>query len=329
VVGYDAYTRVAVSGKPSFERSKQVRSLGTWQVFSTVASAAHLLGLGAEATARAFGLAALHTPVPFVGKIYEERPMWALKNNYGWVTMGGVLAAQFASAGLEANHSILEGNTGFWAMAGSDRFDRDELTAGLGTEYSVLDVSFKPYSSCRHTHSPLDALRQILESNPVQADQVRAVSVRGGSKIRVFADYRPRTCIDAQFSLPYVVAMMLLGEPTGYPWVNSGRWCDPAVLALADRVQIEADDAAEAQLAKGYMQARVSVELAGGRVLESEATVARGHPQNPLPDTALEAKFLTLAEAAIGPERARELNARLMRLEELTDLKEITDYLRH
>ena len=87
--------------------------MATWQVFGAVAAAANILRLDPDAAAKAFGLAALHAPVPFVGKIYEERPMWALKNNFGWATMGGVLAALFAAEGLDANHSILEGETGF------------------------------------------------------------------------------------------------------------------------------------------------------------------------------------------------------------------------
>ncbi len=329
VVAYDVYSRIAVAGKPSFERNKQVRGLSPWQVFSAVAAAARILGLNAEATARAFGLAALHAPVPFVGKFYEERPIWSLKNNYGWATLGGVLGALYAAEGFDGNHEILDGQTGFWVMAGSDRCDFSALTEGLGSAYSILDFSFKPYSSCRHTHSPLDALSSILRSTDIRAENIHSIRIRGGSKIKVFEDYRPRSFIDAEFSLPFIAAMLLLREPTGYPWFDGERWRDPDVLSLADRVHLEVDPEAEVELAKGFMRAKVAIELVNGRVEKGEATYARGHPQNPMTAAELEQKFLALAERAIGRTSACDLNSLINRLDELDNLSGLTKYLRY
>ncbi len=327
VVGYDVFSRVARAGKPTFERSKQVRGLATWQVFGAVAAAVHILGLDPEAAARAFGLAALHAPVPFVGKIYEERPMWALKNNFGWAALGGVLGALFAAEGFDANHEILEGETGFWVMASSDRCDFAILTEGLGSTYSILDTSFKPYSSCRHTHSTLDAVNHIIHSADIRADGVRTVRIRSSSKIRGFADYRPQSFIDAEFSLPYLVAMLLLREPTGYGWLGADRWRDPTVLSLADRVYLEVDPEADVDLAKGYMRVRASVELEDGRVEEAEVTYPRGHPRNPLSASELQQKFLGLAEPVIGRTMAKQLDSLLDRLDEVPDVAQLTAYL--
>ena len=169
VVGYDVYSRVARAGQPTPTRSRQVRGMATWQVFGAVATAVNILGLDPDAAARAFGLAALHAPVPFLGKFYEERPIWALKNNFGWATMGGLLAAQYAAEGLEANQRILEGQTGFWAMAGSDHCDFTHLTEALGQEFRILDTSFKSYPCCRFTHSALDAIDHLMRTGEIQS----------------------------------------------------------------------------------------------------------------------------------------------------------------
>lgn len=327
VVGYDVFARVSMAGRPTFDQRKRVRGLATWQVFGAVAAAAHLLFLNPEATARAFGLAALHAPVPFVGKIYEERPMWGLKNNFGWAALGGVFGALYAAEEIDANHEILEGDTGFWAMAGSDRFDPQLLTQDLGETYSILETSFKPYPCCRFTHSTLDAVNEIIQSTDIEADDVRAVHVRSSSKVRVFADYRPQTFIDAEFSLPYAIAMLLLREPPGYRWVTAERWRDPAVLSLADRVHLHVDPDAEADLAAGYMRVRVSVELENGREEKAQALYPRGHPRNPLSAGERRQKFLALAEPAIGRQRARELDALIDRLDDLPDVSELTTYL--
>jgi 2-methylcitrate dehydratase PrpD len=328
VAGYEVYTRVAMAGKPSFERSKQVRGLAPWQVFGTAGTAISLLHMGAETATRALCLAALHTVVPSVGKIYEERPMWGVKNNYGWVTMGGLMGALYAVEGYPANHAILEGPTGFWVMAGSDRCDFALLTEGLGSSYGILETSVKPYSSCRHTHSPLDALSTIVERVRPRPEDVCRVIMRGGSKIMVFADYRPATYVAAEFSLPYLAALVVMGVPTGYGWVTGERWKDPAVLALADRVHLEVDPEAEQALAHGYMRARVTVELADGRSERAEVTYARGNPQNPLSDAELRAKFLSLAGPAIGLEAAGRLSDLLEGLEEVRSAAEIAAYIR-
>jgi 2-methylcitrate dehydratase PrpD len=151
--------------------------------------------------------------------------------------------------------------------------------------------------------------------------------MRGDTKIKVFENYRPSSAVDAEFSLPYITAMLLLREPTGYGWFDGEPWNRPAVQQLADRVQLEVDAEAEAQQAKGSPLNRVSVELSNGRVLQGEARFARGHPQNPLSPHELEAKFLGLAERAIGKARANELAALLDTLEQVSDISKLSAYL--
>jgi 2-methylcitrate dehydratase PrpD len=328
ILGYDAYSRIAVAGKPSFERSKQVRGMATWQVHGAAAAAARILELDAEAIARALGLAALHAPVSFVGKIYEERPLWSLKNNFGWAAMGGVLGAGFAADGLDANRRILEGETGFWAMAGSDRWDPEALVAGLGTDHRILKTSFKPYPCCRFTHSTLDALSDIVISRAIRAEDVARVAIHSSSKIQKFAQYAPASVIDAQFSLPYLVAMVMLRVPPGYGWAEIGRWEKPAVENLSKRVDLVVDPAAESDLMRGHMKSRVVVEMEDGRTEEAEATYARGDPNNPLSDRQLQTKFLDLATPLIGSRKADALHDLLGRLEEVKDISEVTSYLK-
>lgn len=253
--------------------------------------------------------------------------MWGLKNNFGWAALGGVFGALYAAEEIDANHEILEGDTGFWRMAGSDRFDPQILTQGLGTTYSILETSFKPYPCCRFTHSTLDAVNEIIQSVDIEADDVRAVHVHSSTKVRVFADYRPQTFIDAEFSLPYAVAMLLLREPPGYRWVTAKRWRDPAVLSVADRVHLHVDPEAEADLAAGYMRVGISIELENGRVESAQALYPRGHPRNSLSAGELRQKFLDLAVPAIGQERAQELDALIDRLDDLPDVSELTTYL--
>ncbi len=253
--------------------------------------------------------------------------MWALKNNFGWATQGALLGVTFAAEGLTGNHRILEGETGFWSMAGSDQVDRSAFTAGLGSHYSLLDTSFKPYPCCRFTHTALDGLGQLVRSARRPAGQVREVRIRSSSKIRAFADYRPRSLFDAQFSLPYLAAMVLLQVPPGYGWLEAERWQDAAVLALADRVVLEVDPDWESNLAQGGMASTVCVEFEGGQTEQVEVLHARGDPRHPLSPDELREKFLGLAGPVIGPARARQLDEALDHLEDVERITEVTEYL--
>jgi len=323
VVGYEVYSRVARAGQPTPARSRQVRGMATWQVFGAVAAAASILRLDPEAAAKAFGLAALHAPVPFLGKFYEERPIWALKNNFGWATMGGVLAALYAAEGLEANQQILEGQTGFWAMAGSDSCHAERLTEDLGQSFRILDTSFKPYPCCRFTHSALDAIEQLVSTAGVRSDEVESIHISSTSKVRVFADYRPQSFTDAQFSLPYLAAVQLLRLPSGYEWVTGDRWHDPAVLSLADRVHLDVDPDLDAGQAKGLMPAQVKISLADGRWHDAEVAYARGHPKNPLSSDELRLKFFSLAEPVAGSRLAGCLDSMIEGLQEIPNVTEL------
>jgi 2-methylcitrate dehydratase PrpD len=174
----------------------------------------------------------------------------------------------------------------------------------------------------------LDALSEIVRRLQPRPQDVRSLVMRGGSKILVFGDYRPATYMAGQFSLPYLAAMVIMGVPTGYAWVTGERWKEPAVLALMDRVKLEADPDAEQMLAQGYNKASVRMELTDGRVEEAQATFARGSPRNPLSEQELRDKFLALAGPAVGKSAARELNRRLERLDEVESVAEIAAFLR-
>ena len=324
VVGYDLYSRVSRAGQPSPERSKQVRGMATWQVFGAAAATASILRLDPDTAARALGLAALHAPVPFLGKFYEERPIWGLKNNFGWAVMGGILAALYAARGLDANQKILEGPSGFWAMAGSDRYCPKRLTEDLGRSFHIRDTSFKPYPCCRFTHSALDAIEQIVSTDGIRCDEVESVRIYSTSKVRVFADYRPQTLTDSQFSLPYLAALRLLRVPVGYEWALGARWLDPDVLSLADRVHLEVDAGMEAGHVPGLMPARVKVSLFSGCSHEAEVTHARGHRLNPMSDDELSSKFFSLAKPVVGLKASERLEALIEGLEELPDIVQLT-----
>lgn len=314
LAGYEASVRVGDAIMPTPPRSRQVAATGTWQTFGATAATASLLELDAETTAHAFGLAGVSAPVPAVRKVgIEEDELHDLKNNYGWASMGGLKATLLADAGFEGNRTIFDGEKGFWRMAASDQFDPSIIAEGTGDESVVSAVSFKPYSSCRWSHATLDCVTALKPQ--VSVGRISSITAETFHEATTL-DGEPETVLDAQFSLPYVVAIHFLDYPTGYEWLRKQHLTDPRVRSLADCVVLEEDNSMTTDYEQtGQMRARVTVELTDGTSITSEVDNPSGGPGNPIPYEAVEEKYETLVTPILGPETATELKQRVLNLE--------------
>ncbi|RVD69241.1 hypothetical protein EN751_27080, partial [Mesorhizobium sp. M4A.F.Ca.ET.029.04.2.1] len=161
VGGYEMSLRLGTAIRPSEYRDRQVKGYASWQVFGACTAASLLHGFSAEQIADSYGLAAMHAPLPFLRK-FHSRPMSLLKNNYGWANKGAITAAELVRAGFHGNHTIFEGDDGFWAMAGSDRFEPRDMLDRWGERYFILETGFKPFGVCRWIHTAVDCLRALL-----------------------------------------------------------------------------------------------------------------------------------------------------------------------
>ena len=92
-----------------------------------------------------------------------------------------------------------------------------KLLDGLGTRFNILKLYFKAYPTCRWNQAALDGVRQVMARRNWKADDIDAVEV-GVARALVdqqFEDYAPHNLVDAQFSTPYAVALILHGEKAG------------------------------------------------------------------------------------------------------------------
>lgn len=323
VLGYEVYRRIAWAIRPSPERYQKVRAYNA-QSFGAATVAAVLLGLDESTTTMAFGLAGANSRVPAsLRSGHGERPMGWVKNNCGWASLGGVLAAFMAQKGYRATKRILDGDTGFWIMSGSDQCDFQAMTAGLGEDYQILRTSFKPYPCCRFIHSTLDALQAITAKYGVNLAEADSIKVAAFGRLRDMVDYEPASMVDAQFSLPYAVAMLSLGVPPGYNWLTEANLHDPAVLGMGRKVVYEFDPAAEAVFFEKEQYASTVTVRFGGREYTEPCPLPSGGPTRPLTQTQLERKFLEVTTPIIGAETADRLVHKIDRLEELDSVAEL------
>jgi 2-methylcitrate dehydratase PrpD len=322
VLGYEVGLRVGSAIKPSVERWRQVAASSTHQTMGAVAVACKLMGLSLEQTVMAMGLSGANAPVPAIrkfGTLDGGNISW-LKNNYAAATWAGILGAQLAEQGFVGPGSILDGDRGFWIMAGSDRCDFDKFTSGLGSEFQIRQVSFKPYPCCRYLHPAIDGVRAICVEQSLDPRQIRRIEIGSVSHVRTFMNRRPLEPLDGQFSLPYAVAMAAIGIPPGYDWYSSITFANPIVTDLADKVHFAVDPGAEALFAQGSPFQTVVKISTDSATYQQRVDQPLGHPRNPLSLDALQGKFHSLVDPVWGKSRATLILERISHLEECSDI---------
>jgi len=327
VTGYEIGTRVAAAIEPSWERYRQIHGIGTAQTFGSMAACAKLLGLDLAATLNAFGVAGATAPVAHAGKFgWADKSIAYIKDNVAWPAEAGMRAALLAQMGYEGSESILDGNQGYWVMAGSDRCDFGRLTDF--SDYEIMNVSLKPYPCCRWIHTTLDALGELVAENQFEPTEIGRIEVFSTQPL---ADYfgrkDPRTFVDVEFSIPYALALKLHGIPHSV-WYRPESWKKPEVLDLASRVSL----LMEVEYQERYLElgrtsaripARVEVTLKGGDKHVRYCDIASGSPEKPMDPQARRTKVLDLTGERLAPDSQNKLIREIENLDGADDIRRI------
>lgn len=328
VAGYEVGIRLGIATAPSRERRLLVRGMSTWLIMGGTAAGGRLLNLLPDQMANAFGLAAQNAPVPFLKKLGggHVRPLSELKNNFGWACMGAAIALELTQLGFQGPLRILDGEEGFWRMAGSDRCQWDQMTRGLGTQFEIENISFKAYPSCLGTHASIEALTKIMRELRVDGHHVARVAVRGGKSLDRFNDYRPRTPTDAMFSIPYALSLALLGIKPGSQWWSECTLKDPEVLSMASKVELLPDSQIE-DMEADKRHVEVAVYTTDGR--EGSAMAMQPLPPGDpgLEQVDLEDKFMQLAAPVLGDQKASRALDQMLDVENLSDVSPVARML--
>jgi 2-methylcitrate dehydratase PrpD len=114
------------------------------------------------------------------------------------------------------------------------------------------------------------------------------------------AKHAPPNGYAAKFSLPYLLASILVRGRAGLAEFTDDAVRDAAVLSVAGRVRYELD--ASIDYPRQFV-GDVEVTLADGRVLHERQDRPRGGPDAPLTREELEAKFRGNAGLVLPPEQ--------------------------
>lgn len=303
---------------------------GTCGVFGAALGSAMILGLNARQTSWALGLC---------GSFAAGTLEWATEGSWqkpiqaGQPAMSGIICASLAQQNFVGARTIYEGKAGFVrAYSYKDIYDLGRITVNLGQKWEMKDTSIKVHACCRFAGPVADCAMDLYEQG-VRADNVERILAKVSTwTMTALMDpkerkYRPQTHVDAQFSLPYVIALSIVKQRTGVNEFKPETFTDPDILALADRITAEVDPAADEAYPR-YYPATVIATLKDGRIMESHVDYPKGDPENPVSWDDLLIKFHHLTKDHFDAKRRELIIDMVHNLESLDDLSKLADLLR-
>ncbi|CAO3430011.1 MmgE/PrpD family protein [Azospirillum endophyticum] len=272
-----------------------------WHITATcgtigaAAGVARLMGLTGASTVHAIGIACTQT-----GGLVENLSFMAKSVGVGNAGRNGLQAALYASAGIDASETALEGPNGFFRVSCSN--PKPELAVdGLGSRWLGASTAPKPYPTCVLLHPVIDAVLELRPRIRASGAGIARILVRGHPLLLARADRElPTTGREAKLSIHHAVAATITRGTAGIGDYDDAAARDESLRRLALRVRADADEAIEAEAAV------VRVEFEDGSTAEQHVAAARGSEKRPLTDDELLAKCTNLVQSRFSDGVAEE-----------------------
>jgi 2-methylcitrate dehydratase PrpD len=314
VIGYEVAIR---TGRCWHAEHEFYQACGSWGSVACAAAAAHLMALDQEQTKHALGIADYHAPnAPMMRDI--AAPSMS-KHAIGWGALNGVVSAELAGRGF----------TGIPSILGFEKYQ--DWIADIGQHYWMVDwVFYKDWCSCAWGHAACQAAWQLMKENCLPVEQIVRIQVRTFEEAIALHQEYPTTTEQAQFSLKWPLACLILDGEIGPAQILEDRFHDPQVRALFDKIELVLDPEIEqmyneAQEMDLRMHSAVEITLSNGQTFDS-GIVERGADR--FDQAALERKFRWLAGFVLDSAKVEKTLEMTVQAECLESVRELTELLR-
>jgi 2-methylcitrate dehydratase PrpD len=322
VIGFEIECRLGAVMNPRHYHERGWHCTSSIGTLGAAAAAARVLGLDAYAVGNALGIAASAACGFKENMGSMVKPLHA-----GLAARNGLMAAQLAQRGFAASPDALEGQQGYLAVMDSEHRALAPAVADLGARWEILEtgITVKLYPSCAATHPPLDALLELVRREAISPDEIDRIDIEVDSMTpRLLIHERPRTGLEAKFSMPFCAAAAMIAGHVGVDTFDASRIQDAGIRALMPRVSMRTNTGFDA--APPLSRAQVTVTLRDGRTFRQSADGARGYPGR-LTGQELAEKFAACASRVMSPAAAQRAWRAVTSIDSVADVRELTGAL--
>ena len=318
VAGYEVAHR---AGRCWHDHHEIYQACGSWGSMACAAAAAKLMMLNSEQVKHALGIAEYHAPnLPMMRDI--DHPAM-VKHGVGWGAMTGIISAELAARGF----------TGIPSISGFEEYE--DWVSTIGKEYIMVEgVAFKQYASCAWGHPAFAATLKLVHEHNIEVEEIEKIRVEGFHEMTCLQIKQPKTEEEAQFSLAWPLAALLIDGEVGPDQMLPHRYGDERFLALADRVELveskEIDELSHPKTRGGEERflGAVEITLKDGQRFHSGIMEREVGSAGSWDEEKLEKKFRWISGHVLDGKRVDELVDLLRGFENLSSVNELTRLLR-
>lgn len=273
--------------------------------FSSAIAAGKLLGLSVPELVAAQGIAGSTASGI---QVFLEEGAWTKRMHPGWGSLSGITAAHMAQAGFVGPSRPYEGRFALFETHLHDQaanVDETLVTEGLGSHWSMLETSIKPYPVCHFIHGCAEAAIQ-LHRTVADIDKITEITcylpeptlpiVAEPAEKKVV----PQTDYDAKFSAQFVVAACLLRGKFGLEELNDASLKDAAILNLSQKARCEIEQDSSFPT---YFSGGVRIRMEDGSEHEHHIEVNLGSGERALQGSDIADKFRGTAGLTLDNDR--------------------------
>jgi len=322
LVGYEVGARLGDVIRPMLSG---LHPHGGWAPVSGAVAVGRLQSFDAGTMADAIRNAV----TPFIVGHWQAAFEGATVRNFytGLSCQHGILAATLAEQGVTGVHGAIE--ECLLPYTAADDVS-DELLAPFGTfgeAYYLTSSYVKVHAACRYTHAPLEALAEIQADASLDPAEVARIEVRTFELGTTLNRTDPDNVLSAKFSTPFALASRLVTGRSDAEAFTPERVADDAIQALAERVELVADEEFEGRASDGTWGAAVTVEMVDGTTHTAIKKDARGGGDTPFTREEIYEKFDSLVASQLPTEATVDLRERILGVESAESVETVLEPL--
>jgi 2-methylcitrate dehydratase len=298
--------------------------------FSVPAAAARLMHLDVDTTGNAIAISAAQSAS--LGAVRRGQLSHSKFLAGALVAERGVQAALLATAGVTGPMTVFEDSRGICQGIFGTSEGMERLFAPLPPLHMVEGVTIKSFPGMDTSQAAIEAAVTAARARKLTADEISSVELVMNDHPMTRQQARdperrsPHSRETADHSFYYLVAVALLdGELTPRQF-HEGRWFDPEVLAVMNRITIRAD-AAWNDRAPGGFPCTLRLTTVNGHEEVVEVAFAAGHARNRMTRAQVVDKFCRNVDGKIDRVRCDEIIAAVDELDSLRSVRDLTALL--
>lgn len=281
---------------------------GTVGVFGAAAASGKILGLNEQQMTWALGIAATQS-----SGLREMFGSMCKCLHPGRAAQNGLQAAFLAINNFTSSDKAIEAQRGFGHVM-STKFNPEMITNNLGMTYELSKNMYKPFACGLVVHGTIDGCIQLRNEFKLTAEMIERIDLKVGAIVmELTGKIEPSTGLEGKFSVFHVAAVAIIEGAASEAQFSDQCVNNPQVVSLRRRVHAEIDSKLQ------WAQARVTITLKDGRVLDRLILHPLGSLERPMSDKDLEDKFNFLTEETLPLERRNEAIRLCWSVESLSD----------